>query len=196
MDKEGEETQIEDRGSLFPLRPPQCQEFPQKEEVHVAPEEEPRGVKQDRNQFNPDGEELRADSLLRGSLMLLENDPPRNQEPRVDLHAQARPHEPAIPRKAVGRDQVEQSGEVVLDDDARRFDALGHEQDPDEIGQKVLSRSKQGLLLSNGILQVEEILTSARVHGAEESGATWATHPDRDGEEQREPVAVVQPRVL
>eukprot|EP00584_Thalassiosira_punctigera_P001203 CAMPEP_0172544442 /NCGR_PEP_ID=MMETSP1067-20121228/14607_1 /TAXON_ID=265564 ORGANISM="Thalassiosira punctigera, Strain Tpunct2005C2" /NCGR_SAMPLE_ID=MMETSP1067 /ASSEMBLY_ACC=CAM_ASM_000444 /LENGTH=146 /DNA_ID=CAMNT_0013331007 /DNA_START=98 /DNA_END=535 /DNA_ORIENTATION=+ len=82
----------EDDARLLPLRMPKRPNHHQNAWINVAPNHKPRDVKEYGNQLYPDGEQRNVDHV-RFKALLVEH-PPRYEEPRVDLNAEASSHEP------------------------------------------------------------------------------------------------------
>ena len=118
------------------LRKPEYPQQSHNGRIQNTPYRNPRHVKEDGNELYPNGKERWQIDHPRRKSLLIEN-APRDQEPRVDLDAEASAHQPSFFRIAVGDNKIENRGDVVLDDDAGALDAFGHEHDPNEIGDEV-----------------------------------------------------------
>lgn len=101
-----------------------------------------------------------------------------NQKPGVHLDAKAGTHQPPLLGKAVGYDQVEQRSDMMLYNNARGFDAVGHHDDPNQIGEEVTDRygikkweplSRPCLLQSLLALQIEKYIPipNSEIQGCE-----------------------------
>ena len=99
----------------------------------------PSRIEEHRYQLDPDGQ-APWQTQNPGRQTLLVEYSPCNQAPGIQLDTHTGSHQPSNKGVLIGDEDVEQSGDMVLNDRGRTLDTLGNDPDPDQIGQKVQCR--------------------------------------------------------
>ena len=135
MQRNAQDDEIPSRANLGRVSNPDVEKGGHEIGIENTSNSNPRGVEQERYEFDANGDEGQINDPRRESLSI--EDSSRNKEPCVEFDRKTSSHTPSIFWKVVGYEHVQHGPNVVLNNGGLRLDAFGDGDDPGQINDKV-----------------------------------------------------------